>query len=93
MVIRVHQFSPTYISTITKNTQRIIMKQKIKFLLATIMMLVGMTAQAAATVTWNDSDISSGSGTSFSKDGVTMTVTGDCNFPEKIFKEETYGLR
>ena len=61
------------------------MKQKIKFLLATIMMLVGMTAQATTTVTWNDSDIFS-IGTSFTKDGVTMNVTSDlCDFDEKNF--------
>ena len=51
------------------------MKQKIKFLLATIMMLVGMTAQAATiTVTWNNDDITGTSGNSFTKDGVTITA-------------------
>ena len=66
------------------------MKQKIKFLLATIMMLVGMTAQAATTVTWNNSDISS-YGRSVTKDGVTMNVTGDlCDFFEKNFTAGTF---
>ena len=61
------------------------MKQKIKLLLATIMMLAGITAQAATTVTWNNSDIS-GSGKSFTKGGVTMNVTGIvCDFTAKIF--------
>ena len=50
--------------------------RKIKFLLATIMMLVGITAQAATrTVTWNNSDITGNSwDRSFTKDGITITA-------------------
>lgn len=51
--------------------------RKIKFLLTTIMMLVGMTAQAATrTVTWTVSDIVPVNkwDTSFTKDGITMAA-------------------
>ena len=54
------------------------MKQKIRFLLATIMMLVGATAQATTkTVTWDCSqfqpfEINLYDGESTTKDGVTL---------------------
>ena len=45
---------------------------------------------ATITVTWNNSDIS-GYGTSFSKDGVTMNVTGElCDFMDKNFSGGTF---
>jgi len=45
---------------------------------------------AIITVTWNNSDISS-SGTSFTKDGVTMNVTGFlCDFSDKNFSAGTF---
>ena len=61
--------------------------RKIKFLLATIMMLVGITAQAATrTVTWNASDIVTEYpwDESFTKDGITF-APGHADFSDKNF--------
>ena len=62
------------------------MKQKIKFLLATIMMLVGITAQAAtSTVTWYASDIVAEEGDiTFTKYGITF-APGEADFDLKNF--------
>ena len=61
--------------------------RKINFLLATIMMLVGMTVQAATiTVTWNASDIVTERpwDESFTKDGITF-APGMADFQNKNF--------
>ena len=59
------------------------MKQKIRFLLATIMMLVGITAQAATTITWDTAKLNSmrmviestePASQSKTSDGITVTV-------------------
>ena len=67
--------------------KKIFSMRKIKFLLATIMMFVGITAQVAAkTVTWNASDIVTVNlwDKSFTKDGITF-APGHADFLDKSF--------
>ena len=67
--------------------KKIFSMRKIKFLLATIMMFVGITAQVAAkTVTWNASDIVTVNpwDKSFTKDGITF-APGHADFLDKNF--------
>ena len=59
-------------------------KKRFISILALLLMAVS-GAWATITVTWNNNDIT-GSGNSFSKDGVTITA-GSIDFDEKTFEE------
>jgi len=58
------------------------MKKLFTFLFAALM---SVSMFGATTVTWNTNDIT-GSGKSFTKDGVTITVAYDINFEQKNFE-------
>jgi len=58
------------------------MRKIFTFLFAALM---SVSMFAATTVTWNTNDIT-GSGKSFTKDGVTITVAYDINFEQKNFE-------
>ena len=67
------------------------MKKEIKFLLATIMMFVGITAQAATiTVTWTAADIKNATGDTFTINGVTLAAGHMDHFTPFIYNGGTF---